>query len=73
VLAHVSKAHAEADGPRRPFGGVYVVNTARSTIEARRVDDADDARLVVTTFQRKPWLALPTAKKPVAFGYNFSV
>ena len=32
-----------------------------------------DARLVVTTFQRKPWLALPTAKKPVAFGYNFSV
>jgi hypothetical protein len=32
-----------------------------------------DARLVVTTFQRKPWLALPTAKKPVAFAYNFSV
>jgi hypothetical protein len=38
------------------------------------VDVVDgDARLVVTTFQRKPWLALPTAKKPVAFGYNFSV
>ncbi|NBV62508.1 MAG: hypothetical protein EBR73_15865 [Rhodobacteraceae bacterium] len=32
-----------------------------------------DARLVVTYFQRKPWMALPTAKKPVAFGYNFSV
>lgn len=38
------------------------------------VDVVDgDARLVVTTFQRKPWLALPTAKKPVSFGYNFSV
>jgi len=32
-----------------------------------------DARLVVTYFQRRPWMALPTAKKPVAFGYNFSV
>lgn len=38
------------------------------------VDVVDgDARLVVTTFQRRPWMALPTAKKPVAFGYNFSV
>lgn len=38
------------------------------------VDVVDgDARLVVTTFQRKPWLALPTAKKPVSFGFNFSV
>jgi hypothetical protein len=32
-----------------------------------------DARLVTTFFQRKPWLALPTAKVPVAFGFNFSV
>ena len=32
-----------------------------------------DARLVVTYFQRKPWMPLPTAKVPVAFGYNFSV
>jgi len=32
-----------------------------------------DARLVVTYFQRKPFLALPTGKKPVAFGFNFSV
>lgn len=32
-----------------------------------------DARLVVTTFQRRPWLALPTGKKPVAFAFNFSV
>jgi hypothetical protein len=32
-----------------------------------------DARLVTTFFQRKPWMALPTTKVPVAFGYNFSV
>lgn len=32
-----------------------------------------DARLVTTFFQRKPWMALPTAKVPVAFGFNFSV
>lgn len=53
VLAHVSKAMADAEGPRRPFGGVYVVNTARSTIEARRVDDGDADSLTVTLHHRK--------------------
>jgi hypothetical protein len=30
-----------------------------------------DARLVTTMYQRKVWCALPTAKKPFSFGFNF--
>lgn len=53
VLAHVSKAMTETTGPRRPFGGVYVVNTARSTIEARRMDADEETTLTVTLHHRK--------------------
>ena len=30
-----------------------------------------DARLVTTMYQRKVWCALPTAKTPFSFGFNF--
>lgn len=54
VLAHVSKAMADIEGPRRPFGGVYVVNTARSTIEARRAESAEaEDTATVTLYHRK--------------------
>lgn len=70
VLAHVSKAHAEADGPRRPFGGVYVVNTARSTIEARRLDDAEDDRLLVTLHHRKTNVGRLAPPSALAFTWD---
>jgi len=52
VLAHVSKATADAPGPARPFGSVFVRNLARVLWEIRREsDDADGLRLAC--YQRK--------------------
>jgi len=70
VLAHVSKANAEADGPRRPFGGVYVANTARSTIEARRLDDPDDGRLILTLHHRKSNVGRLAPPSGLAFAWD---
>lgn len=45
VIAHVSKAGA-AEAKAKPFGSVYIENTARSTIEARGVKE--DNEILVT-------------------------
>jgi hypothetical protein len=70
VLAHVSKSQADSDGPRRPFGGVYVVNTARSTIEARRVDDGDPDILTMTLHHRKTNVGRPARPSALAFTWD---
>ena len=54
LLAHVSKASADASGPARAYGSVFVNNLARSAWELRRAredDGADD--LVVALHHRK--------------------
>jgi hypothetical protein len=49
VVAHVSKAAAESNGPAKPFGSVFVANLARSTILARLSESvADEAPAEVT-------------------------
>ncbi len=55
IIAHVSKASAEAKAPARPFGSVYVQNLARSVIEARRSEalDATASAFVLTLYHRK--------------------
>lgn len=53
VLAHVSKASADAKAPARPFGSVYVQNLARSVIEARRSEGDDDGGFTLSLYHRK--------------------
>lgn len=70
VIAHVSKAQADQDKGARPFGSVFVQNLARSTIEARRDDTAEEGTMVVTYSHRKAnrgGLLKPTALR-YAFG-----
>lgn len=68
AVAHVSKQALESKGPARPFGGVYVQNLARSTIEAR-AEPGEDSALTVSYFHRKcnsgPLVA------PLALTYRF--
>lgn len=47
VVAHVSKVSAE-QARSKPFGSVYVENTARSTIEIRRQESDDETETMVT-------------------------
>ena len=53
AVAHMSKAAADAPGPGRPFGGVYVQNIPRSTIELRRMDTGEESELALTISHRK--------------------
>ena len=68
VVAHVSKVSAE-QARSKPFGSVYVENTARSTIEIRRQDsDADNETSV--TLRHDKHNDGPQAK-PVALTFTF--
>jgi hypothetical protein len=53
VLAHVNKTAADARGPARPFGSVFVQNLARNAWELRRAEDAAEDVLSVGLFHRK--------------------
>jgi hypothetical protein len=53
VLAHVNAVTATSpNGPGRPYGSVFIRNTARSAIEARSEPDGEHAQLV-TYYHRK--------------------
>jgi hypothetical protein len=53
VIAHVSRATAEATGPGRPFGSVFVQNLARSVWEMRRSDEDDGDEALIALYHRK--------------------
>src|SRR5262245_20483225 len=52
VIAHVSKTSAEL-ARSRPYGSVYVANLARSLVEARRIEVAEDNLLTIGLYHRK--------------------
>lgn len=73
VIAHVSKAAADEQGPARPYGSVFVRNLARSLVEARRQDSADgDRRLVVNLYHRKSNLGVRAKASALAFDFDAS-
>lgn len=54
VIAHVSKMEADRTrGASRPFGSVYVANLARSVIEARRTESAEEQEFTLTLTHTK--------------------
>jgi hypothetical protein len=53
VLAHVNKAQADARGPGRPFGSVYVQNLPRNVWELRKVEESPEETLTVGLYHRK--------------------
>jgi energy-coupling factor transporter ATP-binding protein EcfA2 len=68
VIAHVSKVSAE-QARSKPFGSVYVENTARSTIEIRR-QDSDEDRETSVTLRHDKHNDGPQAR-PVALTFTF--
>jgi hypothetical protein len=53
VVAHVSKAAAEGQGPARPFGSVFLQNLPRSVWEVRRSDADEGDDLLLALYHRK--------------------
>ena len=53
VVAHVSKAAADGQGPARPFGSVFIQNLARSVWEVRRSDEDEGDDLLLGLYHRK--------------------
>ena len=70
-IAHVSKQAADAKGPSRPFGSVYVSNLARSVIEARRSDAGLDNQdeMTLSLYHRKSNQGRLCS--PTAFTFSF--
>src|SRR5262249_24710288 len=52
VIAHVSKAAAEARGPSKAFGSAFVMNLSRNCWEIRKAEEETED-LVIGCFHRK--------------------